>query len=85
MKSLLSLLFSRLSNSSSFSFSPSAPDPSQLHYTSLDTFQGLDVFLVVRAPKLSTVLEVQPYQSHTCLKPHIQNVIIVILEHFMIF
>ena len=35
-------------------------DPSQLCCPSLDTLQGLNVFLVVRSPKLNTVLKVQP-------------------------
>ena len=40
-----------------------APDPSQLHCPSLDTLQGLNVFLVIRGTKLNTVLKVQPHQS----------------------
>ena len=35
-----------------------APEPSQLHCPSLDTPQGINVLLVMRGPKLSTVLEV---------------------------
>ena len=35
----------------------------QLRSPSLDTLQGLDVLLVVRGPKLNTVLEVRPHQS----------------------
>jgi len=39
-----------------------APDPSQLRCPSLDTFQGLNVFLVVRGPRLNTALKVRPPQ-----------------------
>ncbi len=40
--------------------------PHQFCCSSLDTFQGLSVFPVVRSPKLDTVLEVQPHQG--CLQ-----------------
>jgi len=36
--------------------------PHQPHCPSLDTLQHLNVLLVVRGPKLNTVLEMQPYQ-----------------------
>ena len=42
--------------------SPVLQTPHQLHCPSLDTFHGLDVFLMMRGPKLNTVLEGQPHQ-----------------------
>ena len=36
--------------------------PHHLQCPSLDTLQGLNVFLVVKGPKLNTALEVQPHQ-----------------------
>jgi len=39
-----------------------APGPSQLCWPSLDTLQCLNVFLVVKGPKLNTVVEVWPQQ-----------------------
>ena len=40
-----------------------APDLSQFQCPSLDMLQGLKFFLLVKSPKLNTVLEVQPHQS----------------------
>ena len=40
-----------------------SPDPSQLQCPSLNTLQGLNVFLVMRGPKLNTIFEVQPHQN----------------------
>jgi len=37
--------------------------PHHFHCPSLDMFQGLDVFLVARGPKLNTVLKVWPHQT----------------------
>ena len=36
--------------------------PHQFCYPSLDRFQGLNVFLLARNPKLNKILEVQPHQ-----------------------
>jgi len=41
---------------------PVLQTPHQVCCPSLDTLQGLDVFLTVRGPKLDTVLEVWPHQ-----------------------
>ena len=41
---------------------PVLQTPHQFCCFSLDTFQGLNVFLVVRGSKLSTVLKVRPHQ-----------------------
>ena len=41
---------------------PVLQTPHQLCCPPLDTFQGLDVFLTVRGPKLDTILEVRPHQ-----------------------
>ena len=38
------------------------PTPQQLCCPSLDMLQGLNVFLLVRDPKLNTLLKVQPHQ-----------------------
>ena len=55
MKSLPSLLFSRLNNPSSHSHKTCAPDPSQLCCPSLDSLQLLNVFLVGRGAKMNPV------------------------------
>ena len=36
--------------------------PHQFHYPSLDMLQGLNIILVVRDPKLNTILKVWPHQ-----------------------
>ena len=50
--------------------------PHQLHCPSLNTLQGLSVFLVVRAPKVNTTLKVSPHlQGNNHLLASVGNTI----------